>query len=236
MKKVKLNISVPTSLSQITLGEYQKYLKIVEANKDDENAGDFLNLKALEIFCGLDTSKLYDLPTTQFYFALEQIEKCFKEDTPRVDTFTFRDSNGIEQEMGLIPNLDKMSYGEYIDLDKYIKDNQTWHLAMAVLYRPIRIKSKDKYKIDDYQGTEAYAEAMKETPVSIAMGAIVFFYRLGKKLSESIIPYLVSQEETPSLRSVDLQKIGDGIRASLHYAEIEFLTSIKRQKFLYTKQ
>lgn len=236
MDKVKLKISIPTSLSDITLGEYQKYLKVVDANKDDENAGDFLNLKALEIFCGLELKETYNLPMKHFYFALEQIEKCFKEDTPRIDTFTFRDPNGVEQEMGLIPNLDKITVGEYVDLDKYITDWQTMHLAMAVLYRPIRVKSKDKYKIDDYSGTEVYGEAMKETPLNIAIGAMLFFYRLGRKLLECTIPFLASQEALSSQQREDLQKIGDGIRHSLRYAEATYSTSIKQQKFLYTKQ
>ena len=233
--KVKLNISIPTELSQITLGQYQDYLKIVEQNKDDENAGDFLNLKAMEIFCGLDGKNAHHLPMKHFYFALESLERCFKEETPLIRTFTFRDPEGVEQEMGFIPKLDDMTYGEYVDLDKYVGDWQNMHKAMAVLFRPIRIKSKDSYVIDEYNGTETYAEAMKETPVNIAIGALVFFYRLGTKLCEHIIPYLSRQEELSKQQKLDLQKIGDGIQASMYYARETFLESIRSQRFLYTK-
>ena len=235
-KKIKLNIAIPQNLSQISLGEYQKYLKVVEANKDDENAGDFLNLKALEIFCGLELKDTYNLPMKHFHFALEQLEVCFKEETPLVHEFTFRDPNGVDQQMGFIPKLDEMTFGEYVDLDKWISDWQTMHKAMAVLYRPIRVKYKDKYKIDDYDGKDTYHEAMKEMPVSYAIGAMLFFYRLGTKLSASIIPYLANLEELSSQQKDDLQKIGDGIQVSLHYAMTDLLTSIGQQKFLYTKQ
>ena len=235
MSTVKLKISIPTELSQITLGQYQDYLKIVEANKEDENAGEFLNLKALDIFCGLDLKESYNLPMTHFYFALEQLETCFKEETPLIRHFTFRDPEGVEQEMGFIPKLDEMSFGEYVDLDKYIGDWQQMHKAMAVLFRPVRVKHKDSYVIDEYKGTDTYAEAMKETPVNVAIGALLFFYRLGTKLCEHIIPYLSHQEELSSQQKVALQKIGDGIHQSMYYARETFSESIKQQKFLYTK-
>jgi hypothetical protein len=164
------------------------------------------------------------------------LEKCFQEDTPLVKEFIFKDPKGVEQPMGLIPKLDDMSVGEYMDLDKYVTDWQQMHKAMAVLYRPIRVKHKDSYVIDEYNGTETYGDAMKETPVGIAIGALLFFYRLGTKLSKLIIPYLAAQEELSSRQREDLQKIGAGIQASMSYAEATLLDSMKRQKFLYTKQ
>ena len=49
---MKIEINVPTSLSEITLGQYQKYLKIAEENPD----GNFLSAKMIEIFCGIPLS------------------------------------------------------------------------------------------------------------------------------------------------------------------------------------
>ena len=37
-KQVELTLSVPTTLGDITLGQYQRYMKLVEQNKDDESA------------------------------------------------------------------------------------------------------------------------------------------------------------------------------------------------------
>jgi hypothetical protein len=47
-------------------------------------------------------------------------------------------------------NLDKITAGEYIDLDKYLTDEDTYDRAMAVLYRPIENVFKDLYNIEDY--------------------------------------------------------------------------------------
>lgn len=235
MAKVNLKLVMPDSLRDITLGQYQEYNKILENNKDDENAGDFLNLKALEVFCGLKLKESYNLPIKHFHFALSRLEDCFKEDTPLQKTFTFRDSNGVEQEMGFIPKLDDMTAGEYMDLDGYIGDWNKMHKAMAILYRPIRIKSKKDYMIADYEGTETYAEVMKLMPVSYAIGALVFFYRLGIKLLNAIPQYLEREAERSSLSKEDLQKLGDGIRLYTPLLEETLYSLIAPPKFLYTK-
>ena len=44
---MKIEINVPTSLSEVTLGQYQKFLKIAEENPECN----FLNAKMIEIFC-----------------------------------------------------------------------------------------------------------------------------------------------------------------------------------------
>ena len=68
MSKVKLQIRVPASLSDITLEQYQKYVKVLDSiDKEAEEAMDFLNLKALDIFCGLELKESYKLPISTFY-------------------------------------------------------------------------------------------------------------------------------------------------------------------------
>ena len=53
-KKIQLELAIPQSLSDIKLEQYQKYVKVLDGiDKEAEEAGDFINLKALEIFCGL---------------------------------------------------------------------------------------------------------------------------------------------------------------------------------------
>ena len=54
---MNIEINVPSSLAEITLGQYQKFLKIAENNPD----GNFLNAKMIEIFCGIPLSDSYKL-------------------------------------------------------------------------------------------------------------------------------------------------------------------------------
>jgi hypothetical protein len=45
---MKLQITIPTSLKEITLEQYQRFVSIAQNNKD----GEFLQQKMIEIFCG----------------------------------------------------------------------------------------------------------------------------------------------------------------------------------------
>lgn len=231
MAKYSFELNLPESLSDITLEQYQRYMKVVESNEDDENASDFLNLKALDIFCGVDLSKSYDVPIKHFMFALEKLESCFSEKTPLIQRFTLKDGSGKEGQLGFIPNLEEMSFGEYTDLDKYITDWSNMHRAMAVMYRPIRIGYKDKYELHKYKGTDEWADVMKEMPLSIVFGAVVFFYRLGMKLSENMTLSSLDQQTQLRLTKETLLKGGVGFRHLLHSLRETTLASMRQQRF-----
>ncbi len=233
MSIVSLELTVPNEMSAIKLHQYQLYRSIVELNKDAENL-DFINLKCLEIFCGLTLKESYNLPIRLFEGALRQIGKCLSEETPLIQTFKMVGSDGVEVEFGLIPDLSDISFGEYVDLENYIKDEKTWHKAMAVLYRPIK-RSGQNYVIEPYHSTKRWEEVMKDMPVNIAIGAMVFFYRLGSKLSSLTISSL---EMEKGQLSVDQQKTleenGDGIRASMHLLQETSQDLMRSQRFHYT--
>jgi len=99
-------------------------------------------------------------------------------------------------------------------------DWQTMHKAMAVLFRPIIHKKKEFYRIDDYGGSSRYSDVMLDMPVSVALGASVFFYRLGTKLPHLTLDYLQKElkraELTPQLKQT-LEENGDGIN---HYTRL----------------
>ena len=126
-------------------------------------------------------------------------------------------TDDVEVEFGFIPNLDKITMGEYIDLNNYFEDIATLNKAMAVLFRPIHksFKNREKYLISSYEGTEFFSNVMKDMPLGIALGAKVFFYRLGMKLSKDILnsSRLLMEEETLSEEENNLlMKNIDGIK------------------------
>lgn len=184
MSKIKLSLTVPNSLSDITLMQYQKYAKIIEGiDKDGEDAAEFVNLKALEIFCGLELKDSYRMPMHLFDEVIEDIAACLNEPTPLIKRFWFRGSNGVEVEFGMEPNLNDIDWGPYMDVEKYMFSIDNMHKAMAGLFRPIVKHKGDLYEIEPYEGSAKYADYMKHMPASVALGAAVFFYRLGMKLS-----------------------------------------------------
>jgi len=211
------NVTIPNSLREIKLGAWQRYVQIYEKNKDSDNL-DFLNLKMLQLFCGFSLQESRKVPISDFDAILTHLGDLFKEKTPRVNQFTLIGTDGVEVTFGLIPNLDKMSYGEWVDLEEYIFDNQTLHRAMAVLYRPLIMgKGKDRYLIHEYKGTDEMADVMKEMPIDIALGARVFFYRLAKKLGKSILDSTLQSLMTQEAANLEarLEKSGKAIKQSL---------------------
>lgn len=228
--KVELTLKVPKTLSDITLGQYQEYMSVVAMNKDeDEGTVEFLNKKALEIFCGVELKDAYNLPLKTFINVLEHINTIFKEDTPLVRHFKFKDPDGVEQLMGFIPNLEKMSFGEYVDANGYFNKWEDAHKLMAVLFRPVKIVSGERYQIREYEGTSTYAEAMREMPISIVFGAKVFFYRLSTRLVNATLNSLKKDPELYAKSKEILPNGGDGIQAFMHSQE-EMLQELMRQQ------
>jgi hypothetical protein len=135
--------------------------------------------------------------------------------------FTMTDPNGKTVEFGFMPNMDEMSLGEYIDLEKYISSWEDMHKALAVMYRPIVAGRGEFYEIESYEGSDKYSDIMKDAPVTVALGAMVFFYHLGKELlritmdslQQQAVETLQEQMKNPS------EANGDGINQSMRLLE-----------------
>ena len=180
--KIKLNI--PEKLSEMTLGQYQDWLKVSEGKELDT----FLQQKIIEIFCGLTLKQVMLIKASEIDRLVVDISNIFKEEPKFIDRF---DYGG--KEFGFIPKLDDISFGEYVDLDTYLQDWQLMHKAMAVLFRPITLKRKDKYLIEDYESAEKYD--LKCMPLDVVFGSLVFFYHLRNELEKHILNYLANQTE-----------------------------------------
>ena len=224
---VQIELSVPDALSDITLGQYQKYLKILDQNKDDDNAAEFINMKTIEIFCNVDFKDVLKIPLGEAEKVLTIINKAFDEKPDIIRHFKL-----LSVDMGFIPNLERISLGEYIDVENNIVDWQTMHKAMAVLYRPVNFRSKDKYTVAPYEPSDEVSELMKEMPLDVAMSSMVFFYDLGMELLKAIPTYIqknLTEEQTYLLKQT-LAQSGVGINQFTHLLEGMSLNSMKLPK------
>jgi len=203
---MKIEINVPSTLNEITLGQYQKYLKIAESNPE----GNFLNAKMVEIFCGIPLSDSYKLKLASVA-AITDIINSLLEATPKhIQRFTIN-----EVEYGFIPDLDDMSLGEYIDLDNNASKWEQMHVAMNVLYRPIKTSKLGKYNIEEYDVNNP--EAMKDMPLGAAIGSLFFFYNLGIELSNHTILYSSNQAEMEDIQEqLNSEANGVGINQFMH--------------------
>ena len=110
------------------------------------------------------------------------------------------------------------------------------HKAMAVLFRPVIFKKNNLYRIMDYEGSHKYSDVMLDMPVNVAIGAMVFFYRLGSKLPTHMVDYLLEElkkeEIQPQLKET-LERSGVGISQYLQSLKKMQLELMKRPSFQY---
>ena len=205
---MKLEITIPTDLSEIKLSQYQKFVKVADQNEESE----FIHHKMIEIFCNVELKYVTQFKRKQIIEIVTTINKLFEKIPPLKQRFNL---NGIEY--GFIPNLDDISQGEYMDLDNYIVDIADLHRAMAVMYRPVTSKIKEKYLIEPYEGSDVYADKMLDAPLDVALSARVFFYHLGNELLKSTLTYLEANPQIQLLMSKhNSVKDGDGTPQFMH--------------------
>lgn len=206
---MKLDLKIPTNLNDITLGQYQKFIKIARDNEDET----FIKQKMIQIFCNVELNLIVHFSFNTVNEITNTINSLFNvKDFKLTQRFDFKG-----KEFGFIPNLDDITFGEYTDLDNYITDWDSMHKAMSVLYRPIVQKSFRKtYEIEKYEGSDKYSESMLDLPLGIVFGANVFFYNLGNELLLSTLNYLETNPQVTKILDKHNSGIsGDGIVPSM---------------------
>ena len=216
-----MDIKVPTLLSDITVEEFQRF-HAVQSNEDNDQ--DFLLYKTIEIFCGLDIQYVLKFPQDQAEAIALEIAEVLSQPASFKPRFKLNDI-----EYGFIPNLEKLTLGEYIDLETYLVDTKNLHKAAAVMYRPIIKNYKDLYTIMDYEGSKGHSDIMKQAPIDVISQAVVFFYNLGNELLMASQNSLLEQETeiVTILEKLNLGKSTDGLTPST-LSLMETLVSLRR--------
>ena len=212
---MKATVTVP-NLSEITLEQYHRFLKVQQINKDDEY---IIKLKMIEIFCNVDFKDASNIKFTDVERIIEKLTEAFHQKPNLIKTFKM---DGVEY--GFIPSMEEMTFGEYIDVDTYLQQDNEMHLAMNVLYRPIKSKKAGKYSIEDYDINTK--ERMKQMPLNVMLSATFFLQNLGLELLSVTSNYLQEEMGKQQLSPQDLEKNGDGIQASMRSLK-EILKDLK---------
>jgi len=199
---MKFKLNIPTSLNEITLAQYQEFEKLNFDNQAD------VHQRMIEIFCQVPTYIARGMKATDVTEVCNSINNMFDTKHQLINTFSL---NG--QKYGFIPSLEDMTFGEYVDLDTFIGDNENLHRAMNVLYRPIQLKQGKRYTIQEYDPTTY--DIAKEFPLSAVFGAVVFFYNLGTELSKVILSYSNKTNEENLAQYLISQPSGVGTTASM---------------------
>lgn len=181
MAKEQFEVIVPTEWKDITIAEYQRYLQIATTKRktrDDE---------IISMFCKIDKKLIKKLQLKHKKLLVDKINKFVnsKNETILEKRIKFKG-----KQYGFIPNLSKITTGEFVDIEEYGKDiNKNLHRVMSVLYREIDRESGRFYSVKPYDPDELEIDKFKELPMSTTLSAIDFFFHLGKNLLEDLNNY-----------------------------------------------
>lgn len=171
-----MEITIPTSLLEIPLSAFVKW-----------EQSDKTEIDLIEIFCNVKDAK--KIPISEYKEIISIVSEALNSEPTFHKTFKYKDI-----EFGFIPKLDSITGGEFIDLENYMKNPETWHKAMSILYRPITKRYKnwfdkndhDLYDIEEYKESH---EFFKDAPADYYLSSTVFFYNLGNDLLNAMTDY-----------------------------------------------
>jgi len=104
------------------------------------------------------------------------------------------------QEYGFIPNLDKITAGEWVDIENNQNEKKNMWKIMSVLYRPIIEEAPyGHYEIAEYDGE--FREEFKQMPMNIVLGAHLFFCDLGIDLLSYTLNCLAPEKSEKQKRT-----------------------------------
>lgn len=186
---MKTEIYIPTELSDLTLSQYQRYAKL-DPDLDER----YLNQQIVKIFAGVKRPEI--IKADDVLMIVNNVKKALSQEGKLINRFFL---NGVEY--GMIPDLENMSYGEFIDLDENLSEWETFHKAMAVLYRPITIKDGKFYKIEKYKPNKEKEDIMLDAPMDVCYSAIVFFWTLQTDLLKH------SQSSLENLTNIQMKEL-----------------------------
>jgi hypothetical protein len=201
---MEVEIIVPEGLHEIPLDQYQRFVSL---QSEDEM---FIAQKAIEIFCNVPLIIVNNMPYKEVARISKRIFGYFEKKHMLKTKTRIKD-----KKFGFIPNLEDITFGEYVDLDGTIVEWETMHNAMAILYRPVTEEKGELYRIEEYESSHKYKDTMKQVTMDVVFGALVFFWTLGTELSIAMVDSLEEQETSTAAEQTSHES-GDGTRASMH--------------------
>lgn len=182
-----MKVVIPENISEIKLKQYLEFYKY---SHDKEISETDLFYRKIAIFTNLELREARLIPLKDLKEVNDLIDKAINTNVDFKSTFIL---DG--KEFGFIPNFDKLTSAEWVDLMQYQTDELKLNYIMAILFRPITKKDKlGNYTIEKYKGTEQYKEKMLDVPFHIVKGGLGFFLNLRKELQDYIQKYTTQEQ------------------------------------------
>lgn len=200
-----MQVTIPENIKDITLEQFQKY----DALNKRENISDLeYNKRCISIFTNLPYRDIANIKQTDYEVLLLNIAKALQTPCDFENIFKL---HGVEY--GFIPNLDKITQGEWVDMGEYQTDVKDNHKLMSILFREVTKKDvMGNYSIKAYDGTKERGEVFKDMPMNIVNGALGFFLTLSHQLEKAIQRSTIAELAKVQRHPITLRN-GDGMPA-----------------------
>jgi hypothetical protein len=156
-----------------------------------------MSINRLSILCDCDPEELRALPVNRFRKLTEEMV-FLNEPIPNNIKLKIEIDGQV---YGMIPDLNFISAGEFIDIENFKADSEAnIHNICAVLFRPIVKEDEAGYLIANHspRGFSKRAELfLNKLPITAVWGALLFFSHLGIQSLEIITDYLEVEKKEP---------------------------------------
>jgi len=194
-------ITIPTSWSEIELKTFRAYTMYKSKNKEVSALEE--KMFCVELFCNLTAEEVRSLNIQDLNNVYGDLIKILEDKNANIkfeQTFKFKG-----KEYGFIPNLSKLSTGEWVDYEELMKQGGYWenaHKIMSILFRPITKKRGKKYSIEEYndEHINQHSDDFLSLTMDKVIGAQSFFFRLGIDLLETLRTYTLKEKEKRSIK------------------------------------
>jgi hypothetical protein len=227
---MQLSIDIPEGWHDITLKQYIEWVSLPDDLEPEE-----IVREALRIFLHLGPQATAVMKHNDRKYVMARLAEVFNKQPKLVSKFWH---NG--KAYGLIPNLDNITFGEYVDIEKHQEQPGQLNELMNILYRPIAKEQGDRYTIEPYNGLATITD-FSGVAAAIPISAMLFFYRGGIELCLCTLSYLTAQANKKSKAtgrkalSKDSAESGGGIQPSIDYAKATLQGLMKSQGCPYTE-
>ena len=176
-----MRITVPDSLADLTVETFMRF----HAATDE--------VGQIAALCGIEEDLVKRMDVDSLARVMDVLLKFENED---IEDYELRKIIKLDgEEYGFHPNLDSMTLGEFIDLEKACEDVfSTLPSAMCILYRKVNERYENSYSVHPYD-PEADLAPYKTMTMDVAFGALSFFLRLGLDFTMTLARSLEQEKE-----------------------------------------
>ncbi len=221
---MEFEIKIPKSLEEI------KLKTVLDFSRLDSDNEQLMVYKAFDMFTNVEKQHVNLIP---YDVAKETLERVTKVLESKPQDRTIVELNGVRY--GRIPNLEVISFGEYIELDTFVTplfegkiDKEYTFKFLSCLYRPVVSETNNIYSIEEftneYIDQEHWRVFEEHCPSDIYASSVAFFLNLKTELLKAMKVYF--QEAKLQGQESNLAKIGDGMEVlkHMHKVNLQLLT------------